>query len=401
MQLSLTQPRDVRNAWIAWALLIVGVCALVTASGNRRTVTPAYRGAAQSWFAGEDLYDDTGRGFLYLPQSAILFSPLAYLPFPVAEVLWRVINIGVFVWGVRRLAGLVERDLGVSAFPLISIFAGPLALACCRNGQMTLAMAGLMMLAVAMCAERRWNAAAIALGAALALKPLAIVLWLLAAAIHRPLRGRLAVAGVLVALLPFATQWPNYVWRQYADCLGMLGSAAQLGANQQWAQFFGMLGCFGVDAPPMLQTLTRLAAAGATLALCLLARKRLPQATADAYLYVLAATYLMLFNPRTENNTYAMLGPALGVLAAPIILVERRKWAALLLGFIAFGTLGSYEIGKLLTPGSVVWLAPAMTVCFVGLIVQRLLRRGESQEIEHTRESPETVTVDNLPRRAA
>ena len=42
IQLSLTQPRDVRNAWIFWAALIVVVGVMVL-PGNTRTVTGYYR----------------------------------------------------------------------------------------------------------------------------------------------------------------------------------------------------------------------------------------------------------------------------------------------------------------------------------------------------------------------
>ena len=86
--LPLGDRRAVRNAWLAYAMALVGVAAVV-ASGSKRSVVPAYRLAAQHWFAGENIYSGDGHGFIYLPQAAVLFGPFAVLPPVLGGILWR------------------------------------------------------------------------------------------------------------------------------------------------------------------------------------------------------------------------------------------------------------------------------------------------------------------------
>jgi len=69
----------------------------------------------------------------------------------------------------------------------------------------------------------------------------------------------------------------------------------------------------GVAVPETVQTILRLVAALGTLALCWQSRRRHDAVRSAAYVFALSVAYLMLFSPRTENNTYAMLGPAIAV----------------------------------------------------------------------------------------
>ena len=81
----------------------------------------------------------------------------------------------------------------------------------------------------------------------------------------------------------------------------------------------------------------------------------------------------MLFNPRTENNTYSMLGPAVGVFLARSVLVDRRILRTALLALVAIGVLGTYEIGRLITsPAQSMWLAPLMCIVFAGYVAADL-----------------------------
>ena len=60
---------------------------------------PRYRDGALAWVAGKNMYNGTGRGFIYLPQAAILYVPFAMLPVPLGGLLWRAISLSVFaVW---------------------------------------------------------------------------------------------------------------------------------------------------------------------------------------------------------------------------------------------------------------------------------------------------------------
>ena len=367
---------DPRAAWLAWGLLFLVLVALVLA-GNRRTVTGNYREAALLWFRGEEIYTGAGTGFLYLPQAAILFAPFAWLPLMLGEIAWRAVSVGSFAIGLRRYASLAGRETGAELFPLMTALSLPLAFSCFRNGQSTIPIAALMMIAVADIADRRWSRAAAWLSLGVALKPLVIVLSLLAGALYRPMRGRLLAGTAILLASPFLFQAPAYVVSQYQSCAASMQATARLGLDAYWAHFFGMLKVAGIPVSSSVQTGIRLLAAGGTVWLCRLARDRYPADRAAVWLYALSVCYLMLFNPRTENNTYAMLGPAIAVFCGQALLVERRPKPAAALAAAAVCILGSPQITKGITPPpQSVWLAPLVCVGFLAFLVFTLTARN-------------------------
>ena len=373
---TITRPRDQsqdrRIGWTIWACLLVTSCIWVT-FGPKRSVTPAYFFGAEQWVAGLPLYNHEGIGFLYLPQAAILFAPFAALPTALAEVLWRLMTIGIYAWGVRCFVRLAEHGSSRPLFALTSLVAAPLALSGARNGQATLPMAGMMMAAVAYLATKSWWRAAVCLVVALAIKPLVIVLILLSVTIYRPLVGRLLVAlGVMLAI-PFLMQDPAYVQSQYAAFAQSLQLANAHSNVEYFAQLFGLLRVVGLDVSDQAQTAWRGAFAILTLVACIYYSRRIEAARWGVYFYALSTSYLMLFNPRTENNTYSMLAPAMAVFFAWAV-IEKKPFRTILLGGIILGTLGSFEIGRLVTPKpQAVWLAPLMCVFFSGCVVRDLL----------------------------
>ncbi len=371
---SLSEGSAGRYAWFGWAALFLMAAAFIIA-GSGRTVVPAYREGALSWLGGEIIYKDPGvGGFVYLPQAAILFIPFSLLPVFAGEVLWRLVNIGVFALGIHGLARLAKERPGRELFPLITLVTIPLAWDCARNGQATLALTGLMLLSVVDVARSRWWRATLWLSLGVAVKPLAIVLVLLIMAIYRPMTWRVLLGMAAVALAPFATQHPAYVLQQYSAFLHSTTTAAHVGVVAKgWSSPFNALRLAGVDLPEQVQTVLRLVAAFATLALCALARRRHDAARSAIFVFALAALYLMLFSPRTESNTYAMLGPAIGVFLAGALLVENRPGEGVLLGGIAAILLGSRLLERLLTPhADTNWVSPLMAACFDAYVLVRL-----------------------------
>lgn len=377
----------VRYAWFGWAALFFVMAAFIVA-GSGRTVVPAYREGALSWLAGEIIYKDPGvGGFVYLPQAAILFIPFSLLPVLAGEVLWRLVNIGVFALGIRGLARLAGEQPGKELFPLITLATLPLAWDCARNGQATLALTGLMLLAVVDVARSRWWRATLWLSLGVAVKPLAIVLVLLIMAIYRPMTWRVLLGIAAVALAPFAAQHPAYVLQQYSAFLYSTTKAAHVGVVASgWSSPFSALRLAGVDVPEHVQTALRLAAAIATLALCFLATRRHDAARSAIFVFSLAVVYLMLFSPRTESNTYAMLGPVIGVFLAWAFLIKNRAREGILLGGIAAILLGSRLLERLFTPhADTSWVSPLMAACFAVYLLVRLfsdpaeLTRGKGE----------------------
>lgn len=364
-----------RYAWIGWIVLFL-VTAAIIASGSARTVVPAYREGAVYWMSGTTIYAHPGvGGFVYLPQAAVLFIPFALLPPVVGEVLWRLVNIGVFAFGVFQFSRLARGCARSDLFPLMTLVTLPLAWDCARNGQATLVIAGLMLFAVTDIARTRWWRATAWLCLGVAVKPLVIVLALLVMAIDRPLFWRLPAGLLATALIPFATQHPAYVLEQYAAFWSSLTKAVHVGAvDTGWTTPFHALQFLGVQVSERSQTVIRVAAAAGTLALAAVARRRREASASALFLYALAAAYLMLFSPRTENNTYAMLGPALGAFLAQAFLVERRLLTGGWLAAMTAVLLAGRPLQRALTPeAGTSWVHPLIAAGFFLFLVWQLL----------------------------
>ena len=374
--MQLYDERAVRNAWIGWAALCL-VTAAIIASGSGRTVVPAYREGAVYWMAGKTIFAHPGvGGFVYLPQAAVLFIPFALLPVAASEVLWRIFDIWVFAYGIFQFAGFARGRSGKELFPLMTLVSLPLAWDCARNGQATLAMTGLMLLAVVDSARSRWWRAALWLSLSVAVKPIAIVLALLVVVIDRPLSWRLPVVMIAMALFPFLTQHPVYVMDQYAAFWSSLTKAVHVGSvDKGWTTPFNALQVAGLAVSEKVQTFLRIAAAFGTLALCWMSRRRHDGIRSAIFLFSLSVVYLMLFSPRTENNTYAMLGPALGVFLAGVVAREGWRGEGMLLTCIAVAILGGRQIEHIVTPhAGTSWVSPLMAACFAAYLLVRFFR---------------------------
>jgi len=361
----LTQARAEHCAWCAWLILLAVLCVRVWFN-DLPTITAHYTDAAGRWIAGEALYNGRGEGFIYLPHAAILHVPISLLPHGPGEILWRLLTIATFALGLRRLCSLSEREHGIPLFPLVTCITLPLSFSAAQNGQTTTLITGLTMLAVTDLVDRRWNRASALLCLALAFKPIGFPFLLVIGALHHPMRLRLFLGLVVLAVSPYLAQEWGYVSEQYRGCAESLRAAVAVGISSPWAQFFGMFELAGFRIPVMFQTPLRAVAAGTVLALSWLTRRRLPANRYGIYLFSLTTGYILLFSPRTENNTYAFLSPAIGLCCAEAILVERNRRYATVLSLISLGMLGGYELSTRIAPGvRPLWLAPLMAICFL------------------------------------
>ena len=330
-----------------------------------------YREAAVHWLNAEPLYNTAYYGFIYLPQSALLFTPFAYIPAYLGTSLWPILNIGLFAIGVYSFAQLASRRYDSDFFLPMTIVSIAMCMGAAKSGQATLAMAGLMMLALVDLVEESWWRAASLLILSLALKPLSVVLILLVAVIYSRVRVPLLVAIAGLLLLPFALQDPSYVWEQYTTSLGTITHIAKETREIQFAQVFWMLESAGVDTPDSIQFAIRLLFAMLTLGLCWWLQGKQTADTFAIYLYTLAGIYLMLFNTRTENNTYVMLAPILAVFTVWAFRAKRFYWGC---GYFAVTVMFvlSYKLGKLLTGAATIWMKPLLCCVFLLLILAQL-----------------------------
>lgn len=364
-----------RAGWSAWFVLATIISLTVVYSiaiDQERSVTPAYRSAVMNWFTGQPLYNMSGHGFLYLPQAALTFAPWALLPHGASEVVWRLCIIYALAYACYRINEKLGGD--GRSFWTISICTTVLAWGCARNGQSTLAITAMMMLAAIDLSESRWWRATVLLSLAVAFKPLAIVMVMLAAAIYPQVSWRMAIGMFVVAVAPFLTQRPDYVMSQYVDCVRSLQVTFNVGENEKWAQFFGMLEVARINLPGPVRTGLRLAAAVGTLFACWKAARVLAPQRAAHYLFAFSACYLMLFNSRTEGNTYAMVGPVYGVLLAEALFrLKDQRAASWMIAAVSLSVL-NYELAILISPRpDAIWISPLVCTGVSGYLVAQLV----------------------------
>jgi hypothetical protein len=380
-------------AWTVWGLFAALAVAIVLC--KPRTVTHNYREACRGWYEGAPIYQEGVHGFLYLPQAAILYAPFAYLAHPWDDLLWRVVGIGAFATAGWRLALLLGQRARPSVFSIVTLFAIPTALSSARNGQMNLVLIAMMTLAFVSLATRRWNAAACWLCLGVALKPLMVVPIVVAAVAYPRVLRPLVVGLVVVALIPFATQHTSYVVEQYTCCLEKLLAASQPGVANPHADLFGLVSSFGWKTPMGVQTVTRAAALALVPLVCLWTRRRRSSPRTALVCLTLTAAFLTLLNPRAENNSYVLLAPSMGGLAA-VGLVRNRRWTVgWLMGLSAFGIAGCYE----LSGGPNFWLSPLLsTLVLVYVIGENVAGRSRPRPgRQSTDPRPSSADVTRTP----
>lgn len=349
---------------LAWALWLIFTLIMIIFANHHRTVSINYWQAGNQWLAAHPLYKDNGRGFLYLPQSAVLYAPLTIMSFVWSEAIWRLISIGFFALGLFRLTPLLvgrdEKRLPVF-FLLLTVLALPLCFDCVRNGQMHLLITGLMMLATSFISQKQWSKATFLITLAFFLKPTALVFLLLILGVFTAETwAYFLLWGFFFMLLPFLTQSWSYVISQFSACLTMLKVAAVTGSLQDWAQIFNLVSQTGWEIPYSLQTIVRMIVAFIFLVVGYLIKKRQSLSSTAVWMLMLSMIYLLLFNPRTENNDYMMLIPVLGYCFINSIM-NKKFYRLAFLTLVTTGIICSYYISNIFFDHRN-WAAPLMGV---------------------------------------
>lgn len=367
--------------WFALALWLIPclvITARVAARPLKRTVTQVYHGAVERWQEHEPLYDGHMQ---YLPTFVPLFAPYHALPLRVGDVLWRWTAMAALAVGLRRFArGLQgEPDCGATerAFALISLLSVPLCLGALSNGQANAHLgAALLLAALCLAGNRAWGAA-LFIALAVAIKPLGIAAAGLAVVCFPRLWWRVGAAILLMLGIPFLLgPWP-YVQSQFVAGFENLRRCSAL--TLQFADLNGLLRLLGIPLGWQASMWVR-TGAGAVLAVFCLALVR-PRPLRERALVWLAAsaTYLMLFNPMTEANSYAIFGLPAAIWTWQLFQSGRRKLGCLLAAML--GTMGL--LPTLLWP----WLGnyfafawyPSMAIVFLAILLAELCRRPSPQ----------------------
>lgn len=356
----LTDGRSHRSGWLVWAAFLGACLAVVMLEPEPRTVAHEYRNAALGWWSQHDLYIPGVHGFLYLPQAAILYTPFALIPGVAGEVAWRLFGAGVLAWGVWRLCRVASGGDRPELFMVVSLLIASGAASSLRNGQMNTPLTAIMLHAAADLACGKWNRSAWLLALGLAVKPIGIVMLLLAGAVYPRTRPSLIVATGAVLALPFVCGPTGYVAAEYGAGVRKLMTAATPG-GATFADIAGLLGSVGVGVDERVMLVVRAAAAVGVLGLCLAARRRFGGVRLAVYVLGVASAYLMLFNPRTENNSYIILAPAIAVPAAWALVHDGRGRA----GWILAGVCVLLGLARTLANGTNAWLQPLCALVFL------------------------------------
>jgi hypothetical protein len=122
-------------------------------------------------------------------------------------------------------------------------------------------------------------------------------------------------------------------------------------------------------------TAVRVLAAAAVLLLACLSVRRYDAARGAFLCMLLAAVYLLLFNPRTESNSYVLLAPFIGVLVADA--ARRPGELGRFLWLVLYAAALTCENWGPLHRWTDLWFKAAATLVFSGFLVRDILRHRD------------------------
>ncbi|WP_246673388.1 glycosyltransferase 87 family protein [Mesorhizobium sp. B2-9-1] len=324
---------DRLGLWL-WAGSFLLVLGLALWSPDARSVVHIYRHGSEAFLDRQPLYQvEVAMGYLYAPAFAVLYVPLLKLGPYLGNILWHMLGFGVLTVAamrqVRKLGG--EEQTWLLSFGLF--LALPVALAALRNGQATILLTGACWFLTRSTVEGRRAETFFWAMLAIIAKPTAIIMLLLAGAL-RPRLIPVLVLAVLVALaIPYGFASTDYVNAQYHDFFRLLTSMTVDPTGPFVpADFTAPFMRFGIPISEFDATIMRVVAGLLTLWLVLQLDRRLDANISGLAIFLAAAFYMCVFNPRVEQNTYAMVAVPAGL---SIALLWREKGARAMCWFLA------------------------------------------------------------------
>jgi hypothetical protein len=345
-------------------LLITVPFAIITYQSDSGTLDSVaydcYRTASLNWWAHKPIYDlSIIKGFVYLPQAALIDTPFMLMPGRLGIILWRGFGWALYLTALWRFVAPLPRNWRLLAF----VLAVPTGVASLANGQASLHLAGFMVHAMCDVQRARWWQATAWLMVGMAVKPLMLVLVLLLWPLHRPLWWRIPVGLALFFLAPWLTGPAAYVNAQYHDAWRKLSIAEK--PDELFEDFRGMLSQLGWWMPTRLYAIVRGVGALATFGGAVWATRRLKEPWVSLAFLAGAGVYTTVLNPRTQSSTYVLAGPAAALAATWLFHEKRRGWAIAMLAVIACWCT-SPRRGPAWTLN---WLKPLSGIVFATLFV--------------------------------
>jgi len=373
-----------RLPWFGWAVWLLVCTILVVQAAPRRigSTFNVYFETARLFAAEQPLYDpERIDNFLYWPVSLLLYRPLVACEAITAARIVLALSVALLSLAcVQLMQALLgsppywrggepgprpHARLAVALAGTLLLINLPAAWFNLKSVQAQVAMTAGMLLAAAAMMRGSFRLAAAWLFFAAVVKPLALVMLLLCAALERRMRLALAAALIACILLPFLFADPSYVAEQYRLWLRKLWSLANV-APRDWpyqADIQTLLDGLGIILPRSVMLAIRLIAALGTLALAWRVAAVASRREFGLAVLLLAGCYITLFGPRNEFLSFLVLTPALAALALLLLLQnpgDRRGWL-LILAALLLGMVWALAVDRVLKPAIVVfvygWLA--------------------------------------------
>lgn len=297
-----------------WLCVIVGLAIHAFFLPYSHSVYDVYQLAARRWLAGDDMYVPAREHYRYSPLFAVSLAPLALLPDGASAAAWKLLNCGVFAWGLyawsRRLC---PKTLSPNASAAVTLLALPLALHSLYNSQANLMMLGSLLLGLAAAAEEKWTRAALWIAWATLIKgyPLALAMVMIGLFPRQfAVRYLLSLAGGL--LLPLAAQRPAVVAMQYQSWWHHLRDSTEI-MRERLRSIDQLFVVYGQPISERTFALLGLVAGAAVMLVCFTVSRRLSDRRELVFrTFLWFSLWVVLFGPATESCTYVVAAPAAG-----------------------------------------------------------------------------------------
>ena len=300
-----------------WTIVIAVIVIKIALHPGRHSVFYVFVNGGRHWLQGRDMYGILDLDcFRYSPLVGILMIPFTLVPDSVGEILWRLLNAGVYLGAAVAwisISGAALRRRTYLAWVLVLMI--PLSVGSLNNGQSNPLIIGSLLATLVAVRQDRWNLAAglAAFACLLKVYPIAVVL-LLIVMYPRQLAPRFIAFLALGLGIPFLLQDRGYVIQEYANWFHHLQTSDRLSLPPElWYRDFRLL-CHGchLDIRPSVYTAIQLAVAAGSAALCLSAQRAgWSRERLLGLALALGCCWMTVFGAAAESCTYTVLAPTL------------------------------------------------------------------------------------------
>lgn len=386
-----------RSGLVLWLLSITTALAIAALKPQIHSVLPAYEFGAAMFSSERPLYDlNTAMGYVYAPAFAVLYAPFAALGSHVGGILWRLLGVCALTVAMIKQARVIDKSNAMALASTAFFLAIPMSLGAIRNGQATVLFTAACWMLI-LSARDNCRAATVAWAlVALVAKPTAIVVILLTGAIRPRLIPFLVFAIALAFAIPYAFASIEYVNEQHLEFFRLLTSmSANSSGTFEAADFTAPFTALNISLSANVTITLRAVAAGVVLLTSLWLDHRGDRQLRSFVIFLLAAYYMTVFNPRVESNTYLTLVVPTA-LAISLMKIRCENWRVPLVPGAAIFLCGwtgvSHNLHSALNP----WFKPAAMSLIALPICHWLIRQStepSSSSLSDTRTEPQNAAL--------